>query len=182
MKSSHLWIEFALFSAICVSTPNCVWWSPLFRTMLSDQFDHVDPFDVAQELGAYVPELERSVLGNLGKRDAVDAAQFGDSQVHHRMHLVVQHGVVYLLVMLSYLTLHHMPSRVCITHILMVNACSQHCHSHCLPTQQPTLSDQGMPQRAGAFAAKEADVRVDWNFQMGQYAAAGLSSAHRAYK
>lgn len=73
-----------------------------------------------QELGAYVPELERSVLGNLGKRDAVDAAQFADTQ--------------------------------------------------------------GMPQRAGAFAAREAEVRVDWTFQMGQVGAAGLTSAHRAYK
>lgn len=41
---------------------------------------------------------------------------------------------------------------------------------------------QGMPERAGGFAAREADVRVDWNFQMGKYAASGLTSAHRAYK
>lgn len=41
---------------------------------------------------------------------------------------------------------------------------------------------QGMPQRAGAFAAKEPEVRVDWNLQMGQVGAAGLSSPHRAYK
>lgn len=34
-----------------------------------------------------MPELERTVLGNLGKRDAVDATQFADTQV--RFHAAI---------------------------------------------------------------------------------------------